>query len=84
MMLDYTSRLSVALYNQDPGTGGYFKGLESLAGTLTSDPSLTPGERDYFSVFVSFLMASWKDRGEAPVPQADVRENKQSVDELFE
>lgn len=83
-LLDYTSRLSVALYNQDPGSGGYFKGLESFAGTVTSDSSLTPGERDYFSVFVTYLMASWKDRGEVPQAQEEGNDSKQIVDELFE
>jgi hypothetical protein len=82
-MLDLTSRLSVSLYKQDPGTGGYHKALESFANTLTRDPSLTPAERDYYSVFVSFLMASWADR-EDPEAHDETGAEKEHLSEMFE
>jgi hypothetical protein len=74
-MLDLTSRLSVSLYNQDPGPGGYFKALQSFSNTLTRHPSLTPGERDYYSVFTTFLMASWADRASADDQGSSVKQH---------
>ncbi len=81
-MLDLTSRLSVSLYNQDPGTGGYYKALQSFADTLTRHPSLTPGERDYYAVFVSFLMASWVDRENLTTHETGTE--KQDLSSMFE
>ncbi len=82
VMLDLTSRLSVSLYNQDPGTGGYYKALQSFAETLTKHPSLTPGERDYYGVFVSFLMASWVDREDLTANEPGTE--KQDLSSMFE
>jgi hypothetical protein len=82
VMLDLTSRLSVSLFSQDPGDGGYYEALQSFSGTLTRDPSLTPGERDYYSVFVSFLMASWEDRDD-PAAQ-ETPHSKEELNAIFE
>jgi hypothetical protein len=81
-MLDLTSRLSVSLYNQDPGTGGFYKALQSFTNTLTGDPTLTLGERDYYTVFASFLMASWVDR-DVPAAQ-EAPQTKQDLSGIFE
>ncbi len=82
VMLDLTSRLSVSLYEQDPGKGSYYAALQSLATTLSRAPSLTPGERDYYSVFVSFLLASWADREEHEVDDTQVE--KPELGAMFE
>lgn len=81
-MLDLTSRLSVSLYSQDSGTGGYYKALQSFVETLTRHPSLTPAERDYYAVFVSFLMASWVDRENLTIDETGTE--KQDLSSMFE
>jgi hypothetical protein len=66
-LVDRLSRLSLALYDFGPGSGAVFEALKSFERRLLFGGELTPGERDYFEVFFSYLFSSWSGRPGSPL-----------------
>jgi hypothetical protein len=84
-VLDLTSRLSVSLFDQDAGSGGYYRGVRSLTERLACEPSLTPAEKDYYTIWISYLMASWENREGGNVSAEGLKAASEGdVDQVFE
>jgi hypothetical protein len=81
-LVDLLSRLSAEMYEFEPGNGSTFVALKAVVDRLLQVNELTPGERDYFSVFGGFLLAAWEGRPESPLEVAPVSPTE--VAELFQ
>jgi hypothetical protein len=65
-LLDAVSRLSAELYELEPGAGSTFKAVKNFEERLLKVKDLAPGERDYFGVLTTYLLASWDGRPDSP------------------
>lgn len=81
-LIDVLSRLSAEMYDFEPGSGSTFVALKAVVDRLLQVNGLTPGERDYFSVFGGFMLAAWEGRPESPLEVAPVSPTE--VAELFQ
>ncbi|MFN4896206.1 MAG: hypothetical protein ACK5GN_06470 [Pseudomonadota bacterium] len=81
-LLDVLSQLSTALYDFSPGKGPCFDALKSLELRLSTAPDLAVGEREYFSVVMTYLMAAWAGRPGSPLENATP--NPKEIAELFQ
>lgn len=81
-LVDRLSRFSSELYERDPGVGTLFNALNGFATALLRESDLTVGEREYFGIFVSYLMAAWSDRA-TPPPAPEDSSSKERIKELF-
>jgi hypothetical protein len=61
-VLDVASRLSVGLYEMDPGEGSPLQAVKSFEARIFGIKELTPGERDYFGVLSAYLLSAWAGR----------------------
>ena len=61
-VIDAASRLSISLYDMEPGEGSPFKAVRSFEARVLALKDLTPGERDYFGVLLSYLLSAWDGR----------------------
>jgi hypothetical protein len=81
-LVDATSRLSQELYELEPGFGSTFDAVRKLAGALLEQQGLSPAERDYYSIFNSYLLSAWEGRPGSPLdPRVQAKED---VSELFQ
>jgi hypothetical protein len=61
-VIDAASRLSISLYEMEPGEGSPFKAVRSFEARVLAQKNLSPGERDYFGVLISYLLSAWAGR----------------------
>lgn len=61
-VIDAASRLGIGLYDMEPGEGSPFKAVRAFETRLLGQKDLTAGERDYFGVLLSYLLAAWQGR----------------------
>jgi hypothetical protein len=81
-LLDALSRLSHDLYELEPGFGNTFVATQKLSQDLLQQKELTPAERDYYSIFSSYLLSAWEGRPGSPLdPRVRAKED---VSELFQ
>ena len=78
-MLDHVSRLSISLYESDPGEGATAQMLHHLAKTVREAPDLSAPEREYYDILFTYLLAAWDGRVDSttlppPTPSSAIRE----------
>jgi len=66
-LVDIVSRLSDGLQEFGPGPGPVFDALKSLESHLMGLEDLTPGERDYYGVLLTYLFSAWEGRPDSPL-----------------
>lgn len=75
-LVDAASRISVALYDIEPGNGSTFRALQNFEERLLASSQLTPGEKDYFGVMFSYLFSAWEGRPGSPLdPRVKAKED---------
>ena len=68
-VIDATSALSSLMYADQPGLTPTLKTLKIVTDKLLSNPSLSTAERDYYTIFTTYLLAAWQGREVAVDPQ---------------
>lgn len=81
-LLDAVSRLSAELYELEPGAGSTFKAVKNFEERLLKVKDLTPGERDYFGVLTTYLLASWDGRPDSPLGPRKL--SREDIADLFQ
>lgn len=81
-LIEVLSLLSNELYEFGPGKGPVFDALKSLEARLTSEPTFTAGERDYFGIVMTYLFAAWAGRPGSPLES--VTPSPEEIAELFQ
>jgi hypothetical protein len=66
-VIDAASRISMGLYEMEPGMGSTFKALQNFETRLLALPNLTVAERDYYGTLLSYLQAAWEGRPGSPL-----------------
>jgi len=64
-VLDQASRVSVATYESDNGAGQDAEMFRYFAKTIRENSDLSPPEREYYDVFLTYLLAAWAGRVDA-------------------
>lgn len=80
--LDEASKVSTHIYELDSGDGQLAEMFRYLAQTVRGTPDLTATEREYFDIFLTYLLAAWAGREDStklppPTPGPE-------LDEFFE
>lgn len=78
-VLDLTSRLAEELYERDKGDSAK-AAIDEVQRVVLGTEDLTPGERDYFGIFLKYLEAPWDGRGPAPAPE---KHSPEELEALF-
>lgn len=78
-LLDVVSRLSTEAYQADEGNGGILISLSNMVKVVRETKDLSAGERDYFDVLFTYLLAAWEGRidsstAPSPTPPADIED----------
>lgn len=81
-VVDAASRLSAGLYELEPGAGSTFNAVKNFESRLLHQKDLSPGERDYFGVLTTYLLAGWDGRPDSPLTQKKL--SKEDIAELFQ
>jgi hypothetical protein len=81
-VVDAASRLSAGLYELEPGAGSTFAAVKNFESRLLRQKDLTPGERDYFGVLATYLLAGWDGRPDSPL--APKKLSKEDIADLFQ
>ena len=68
-VIDATSALSSLMYADQPGLTPTLKTLKIVTDKLLSNPSLSTAERDYYTIFTTYLLAAWQGREFSVDPQ---------------
>ena len=68
-VIDATSALSSLMYADQPGLTPTLKILKIVTDKLLSNPSLSTAERDYYTIFTTYLLAAWQGREFSVDPQ---------------
>jgi|GEM_PF-2423734 len=66
-LVDVVSRLSDELHDFGPGPGSVFDAVKSFESHLIGVPDLSPGERDYYGVLLSYMFSAWEGRPDSPL-----------------
>jgi hypothetical protein len=80
-LLDRAGELSSELYERDRGEGALFESVTYFVNLLMKRSDLTPGERDYYGIFTTYLLSAWEGRPESPLESGAA--SKQEVQSLF-
>jgi len=70
-LLNETSRVSTSVYALDSGEGQVAKTFHYFAKTLRETPGMLSAEREYYDIFLTYLLAAWDgrvDRTKLPTP----------------
>ncbi len=78
-VLDEASRVSVSVYELDSGEGQTAEMLRYFAQTIRETPGLSAAEREYYDIFLTYLLAAWAGRVDStklpnPTPAVDLDE----------
>jgi hypothetical protein len=77
--LDQASRVSTSTYALDSGEGQVAEMFRYFASTIRSTTDLSPAEREYYDIFLTYLLAAWSGRVDTanqppPTPSADLED----------
>ena len=77
--LDQASRVSTSTYALDSGEGQVAEMFRYFASTIRSTSDLSPSEREYYDIFLTYLLAAWSGRVDAtnqapPTPSAELED----------
>jgi hypothetical protein len=77
--LDQASRVSTSTYALDSGEGQVAEMFRYFASTIRGASDLSPSEREYYDIFLTYLLAAWSGRVDAtnqapPTPSADLED----------
>lgn len=77
--LDQASRVSTSTYALDSGGGQVAEMFRYFASTIRSTSDLSPSEREYYDIFLTYLLAAWSGRVDAtnqapPTPSAGLED----------
>ena len=73
------SRVSSAVYGLDSGDGQVARTFHYFASTVRETPGMSSAEREYYDIFLTYLLAAWDGRVDrtklpTPTPSAALRE----------
>jgi hypothetical protein len=60
--LDEASRVSSSIYALDAGDGQLAEMFRYFGKTVREDPGLSAAEREYYDIFLAYLLAAWEGR----------------------
>jgi hypothetical protein len=66
-LVDVVSRLSEGLQEFGPGPGPVFDAVKSFESHLMGVGDLSPGERDYYGVLLTYFFSAWEGRPNSPL-----------------
>lgn len=77
--LDQASRVSTSTYALDSGEGQVAEMFRYFASTIRGTTDLSPAEREYYDIFLTYLLAAWSGRVDTanqppPTPSADLED----------
>jgi len=81
-VVDTASRLSISLYDMEPGEGSPYRAVRAFETRLNEVKDLTPGERDYYGVLMSYLMSAWAGREQELVTPRPL--SREDIADLFQ
>ena len=78
-LINEASRLSTAVYVLDSGDGQVAKMFRYFAKTVRETPDMSSPEREYYDIFLTYLLAAWDGRVDStklptPTPSAALRD----------
>lgn len=78
-LIDRVSRFSATIYEDDNGEGATARMLHYFAKTIRDAPGMSSAEREYYDIFLTYLLAAWDGRVDrtklpTPTPSSELRE----------
>lgn len=78
-LINEASRVSTAVYSLDSGDGQVAKTFQYFAKTVRETPDMSSAEREYYDIFLTYLLAAWDGRVDKtklppPTPPASLRD----------